>query len=237
MKAIIMAAGKGTRISPQIGCIPKSTLTAKNGNCIIQNTVHMLNKFGITPLICLGFKKNIIQEKLKNEHAEFCWNPFYSVTNNIASLWFACLKWGKVTPPEDVLILSADVIWGEGLLKKLIDEQGDFLVAAEKENVKKGDYFFHTTPQGIILEYGPDLPQEKQDYANVGAIKISGHVWETFSTRLNEFMEKEDYQKYYENVVLSFIGESAYTLKTVDISGESWYEIDCFEDYERYLKD
>ena len=63
MKAIILAAGKGSRISDAIGAIPKSTLEV-NGKPIIRNTVEKLLSRNIEVAICTGFRFNKIEELL-----------------------------------------------------------------------------------------------------------------------------------------------------------------------------
>ena len=89
MKAIILAAGKGSRISDKIGGVPKSTLKLKDGTPIIRREVINMLDRGITPILCVGYKKKLIVEALSGLDVKYYNNPFYSITNNIVSLWFA----------------------------------------------------------------------------------------------------------------------------------------------------
>lgn len=88
MKAILLAAGRGTRISRMVKEIPKSTLPVK-GVPLIQLTVDMLQRKGIETVVCIGYQQNMIQDALKDYKVSYYVNPFYDVTNSIASLWFA----------------------------------------------------------------------------------------------------------------------------------------------------
>lgn len=56
MKAIIMAAGKGTRISRMIDEVPKCTLPV-NGVPLIRHTVEMLSREGMEICVCVGYQR------------------------------------------------------------------------------------------------------------------------------------------------------------------------------------
>lgn len=88
MKAILMAAGKGSRISRHIGENPKCTLDI-GGIPLIRNTVEMLLANDIEVNMVVGYEKEIIYDVLDGLPVKYYYNPFYDVTNSIASLWFA----------------------------------------------------------------------------------------------------------------------------------------------------
>ena len=64
MKAILLAAGRGTRISRMVKEIPKSTLPI-NGRPLIQLTVELLQKYGIETVVCVGYQQQAIREALR----------------------------------------------------------------------------------------------------------------------------------------------------------------------------
>ena len=57
MRAILLAAGKGTRISRMIEPIPKCTLPIKDVP-LIRHTVNMLMDRGMDVTVCVGYKKD-----------------------------------------------------------------------------------------------------------------------------------------------------------------------------------
>lgn len=64
MKALILAAGLGTRLAPITNDIPKS-LVPVNGKPIILKQIDNLHKNGITDItIVSGYKANILEEKI-----------------------------------------------------------------------------------------------------------------------------------------------------------------------------
>ena len=154
MKVIILAAGKGKRISRMIKEVPKSTLPIA-GVPLIKITVDMLQKRGFDISICTGYKKEIIEDILKDKEIKYYYNQFYDVTNSIASLWFAR---EELDGKEDVIILNADVFFSESILDNLLQDEREVVMMVDRERTKTGDYFFQTTDSGCIKKYGKDLP-------------------------------------------------------------------------------
>lgn len=64
MKAIILAAGIGSRIAEEIGRRPKSTLQI-NDKSLIQWTTEILLKKGMDVSICTGYMHEMIYKELK----------------------------------------------------------------------------------------------------------------------------------------------------------------------------
>ena len=64
MKAILLGAGKGTRISRMVKAVPKCTLPI-DGKPLIKITVDMLEKQGIATTVCVGYCQNYIKQALK----------------------------------------------------------------------------------------------------------------------------------------------------------------------------
>ena len=82
-----MAAGKGTRISRMVEAVPKSTLPI-DGEPLIRHTVKLLQASGIECVVCVGYQREKIFKALDGLDVIYCVNPFYDVTNSIASLFF-----------------------------------------------------------------------------------------------------------------------------------------------------
>lgn len=232
MKAIIMAAGKGSRISDKIDAIPKSLLKI-NGKSILETTVDMLLKKGIEVVVCTGYCHKKIEAALSEKNVRYYYNPFYEVSNNIGSIWFAREEFSG---EEDVLILSADVYCDESVLDKLIRAEGSLVMATDTSRIQDGDYFFHLDATGQIMSYGPDIPVEERDCEYMGFSKVTANASIVFKDHLEQLIDEGKLQIYQELVFFSFIGDKDISLKTVDVKGSSWREIDFYEDYEKALK-
>ncbi len=229
MKAILLAAGRGTRISRMVKEIPKSTLPI-NGIPLIKLTVDMLQSRGIETVVCVGYQQNTIRDALKDYDVTYYFNPFYDVTNSIASLWFA-----RQELEGECLILNADVFFSGTILKMIIEDQHQAVMLVDKSRRKTGDYFFSTSDNGCIRKYGKDLPLQYRSCEYVGISKISSEFMPVFLNRLDQLIGASRHDMWWENTLYSFTNENEYQIYTKDVEGLFWSEIDCFDDYERIL--
>lgn len=228
MKAILLAAGRGTRISRMIEEVPKSTLPI-NGIPLIRYTVKMLQKANIDIVVCVGYNKKKIYSALEGLEVEYCYNPFYDVTNSIASIWFAREKLD-----DDLLIINADVFFSEEILNLVLDNKSDVVMAIDKSRIATGDYFFETTDNGCITKYGKELPIEHRSCEYVGVAKVEKTFLNSFISRMDKLIDGQQHNLWWENILYSFTKER--NINTIDVDGRFWAEIDYFDDYERILK-
>jgi len=229
MKAILLAAGRGTRISRMVKEIPKSTLPVK-GVPLIQLTVDMLQRKGIETVVCIGYQQNMIQDALKDYKVSYYVNPFYDVTNSIASLWFA-----REELEGDCLVINADVFFSDVILKMIVEDPHQAVMLVDKSRRKTGDYFFSTTDNGCIRKYGKELPLQYRSCEYVGVSKISRMFMPHFTKRLNELINASKHNLWWEDTLYSFTKEDEHQIYTRDVEGLFWSEIDYFDDYERIL--
>ena len=89
-KAIIMAAGKGSRLRPITDTIPKP-LVDVNGMRMIDTVIQALHQQGIYEIyVVVGYLKESFQT-LKKDYPgiKLIENPYYDTCNNISSLYVA----------------------------------------------------------------------------------------------------------------------------------------------------
>ena len=89
MKALIMSAGIGSRISRYLNNQPKCCVKIDDIE-LIRYTFELLNKKGIKDIaIVTGYNDTYILDALKDFKFKHYRNNFYDITNSIASTWFA----------------------------------------------------------------------------------------------------------------------------------------------------
>lgn len=231
MKVIMLAAGKGTRISRMVKAVPKSTLPI-DGVPLIRITAEMLQKRGMDVSVCVGYQHDQIREALKGMDITYYYNPFYDVTNSIGSLWLAQ---DALKEDDDVLILNADVFFTEEILNMLLEDEREVVMMVDKTRTKTGDYFFATTDSGCIRAYGKELPLQQRKCEYVGMAKVTRSFVPLFKQRLNELVGQQKHNLWWENVIYSFTDNQEREIYTKDVEGHFWSEIDYFDDYERIL--
>lgn len=115
MKAIILAAWKGTRLRPLTNTIPKPIIKIF-WKSIIEHNLESIYKYILEITIVVKYKKELIEKKLWNNYK---WVPItYHYQNDEKWTW-AAIRW--IDTWLDVLILNWDSIFDKKDLKKIID--------------------------------------------------------------------------------------------------------------------
>ena len=117
MKAVILAAGQGTRIRSVHGEHPKCLIEVDN-TTILDHQLDALSMVGINDVaIVVGYEKEQIiahvnARTLLSPRIRFIENPAFAITNNIYSLGLA-LDWLR---GDSFIVLNADVIFNPEIL-------------------------------------------------------------------------------------------------------------------------
>jgi choline kinase len=223
-----MAAGRGTRISRAVDDECKCTLDI-GGISLIRHTVQMLIEAGIEVHLIVGFNKYRIMESLQGLPVTYHENVFYSITNSLASLWFA-----KDELKGSMVILgNADVFWESNLLSILMDDPRDCVMLCDSSRVEQGDYLFRVVDDAIV-SYGKGMDCRQANCEYVGLAVIRNEMVSKCRDRLIQMVEWQRLGDWWEQVLYSMTSERPIWAK--DIVGCFWAEIDYLEDYNRILK-
>lgn len=225
MKAILMAAGYGGRIS-QFTNEPKSLLKI-NDKSIIRHTVEMLLNNNIKVVVITGFKHKLIENELNDLNVKIYYNPFYRVTNSIGSLWFAR---EELTTDEDIIFGNADVYWEEDILEILLKNNKDTVMLGDKTRRLDGDYFFGCK-NDKIEKYGKELLPEERTCEYVGLANVKNSFLKTFKEQMEKLVDSGEYNLWWENVLYTI--SDKFPIYVQDVNGKFWSEVDYIEDYER----
>jgi L-glutamine-phosphate cytidylyltransferase len=122
MKAIILAAGQGTRIRSVHGEHPKCLIEVDNST-ILDHQLEALSMAGIDDVaIVVGYEKEQIVAHAGSRtpnaapKIHFIENPAFAITNNIYSLWLG-LDWLQ---GDSFIVLNADVIFDPEILQSAV---------------------------------------------------------------------------------------------------------------------
>jgi len=219
-RAIIMAAGKGTRMRPVTLHTPKP-LVKVNGKRMIDSVIEALHKNGISEIyIVVGYLKDQFEILPKEyENVKLIENPFYDTCNNISSLYVAR------DYIENAIILDGDqIIYNEKILAPEFDRSGYNAVWTDDET---GEWLM-TVENGIVTSCS-------RTGGKGGWQLYSVSRWnEADGKRLKhhlelEFNEKHNRQIYWDDVAM-FCHADEYELGIRPMNADDVIEVDNLEE-------
>lgn len=218
MRAIILAAGKGTRLRPLTNEIPKPLVKVLD-KPIIETQIEYLLNAGIKDIIVVsgykGEKLVYLKEKFK---VKLIYNPHYEEFNNIYSMYLA-RKYLK-----DCYVLDGDVHINKNIFNKYINNStyfGVFKSCFKNEWVINSDENFKVN--SISIE------STKNKYILSGISYWNNKEGEFIGKELEKYIEEGNKMSlYWDDVVKNNIQCINVCLKP--LSEDTCYEIDTVQE-------
>ncbi len=246
MKAIILAAGRGTRLGKYTENIPKGLLKL-SGKTILEMQIECYRNAGITDIsIVKGYRGELINFR----GVKYYWNRDFDTTNMIVSL----MKAGKEFT-DDVIISYADIVFEPDLLEQIIESKNGIAVLVDNSWEKYWRMRYGTinydleslriNDEGSILEIGRTvISKEEMNARYIGILKfsrerlkdVSDIVMEasTFYSTTPWKLSGRPYPKAYMTDLLQAIIDKGIEVKAENVSN-GWLEFDSVKDYENAL--
>lgn len=247
MKAVILAAGQGTRLKKYTESLPKGMLMFM-GKTILERQIELYRKCGIDRIIVV---RGFAADKIGYEGITYYENEDYENSNMVESLMAA-----KEEFDDDIIVSYSDILFEERLLKGMMASAGDFTVAVDDNwkaywEKRYGKVDFDTESlsigeDGSITELGREAPEtEDIDARYIGLLKFSkeglSYVKELLEEAYEQYQDKpwqqsgKTVRKAYMTDLLNAVIESGKQVKAERFAG-GWIEFDTNEDYEKAVK-
>lgn len=225
MKALILAAGLGTRLAPITDDVPKS-LVPVNGTPILIKQMDNLQKNDITDITVIsGYKADILEKTVHKTYPQvrIIESMDYAATNNMYSAYLA----RDVIGGDDFLMMNADVFYDPSVITALLAfDWGNAIVTdigtylEESMKVVERD--------GRIVRISKQITQDEALGASIDVYKFSADAGMTFFDRCRKYIEDENQRKLWSEVALNDI-LSDVVFKACPLDGR-WLEIDNHDD-------
>lgn len=232
MKGIILAAGKGSRISDKTDGLPKSFLKIGDKS-IIEHQIESLRFAGIKDIVIVtGYLWPKFVEKFGSDpNITLLKNPFYFRCNVIGSLWFA-----REYFKEGFIFTHADTYFDREILTDLLKHKEKIVFAIEKKSVSVPEEMKVKIVGGVITEINKEMKCEDAFGEFIGVAKFESESTATIKKAVEnrvEVMQKLD--DYFEAAVQDIINQGS-KVYACEIGSKFSIEIDFPEDYDRALK-
>lgn len=224
MKYIFMVAGKGTRLQPLTLSHPKSMYKLDEHTTLLQRMVALIKKYDEEAdiIIVTGHMHRAIEEQVQG--VKFVYNPFYEVTNSIASLWFA----RDELDADNVVLIDGDIVMSDDLVREVMCKKVDKPCVFVDSSIKTdGDYNVEVSGNQVLV-MSKDLESYYGEYAGITKLDRASAL--LMREEMNSMIEDGFYDQWYENALVQLIFKKDFKLYYIDISSYEWTEVDSVND-------
>ena len=234
MKAVFLAAGKGSRLGSITEETPKSLLTICEGKeTLLSFNLNNLYDIGIRDFVIItGFMYWKLEEYVtkwkqeKDVNVVFVHNPFWNHCNVLGS-FYCSLDYIN----DDFLYLHADTIVDKQVWNRLIDMKNDYVLAIDLKKCGEEEMKVITCNDEVSdVSKAIDLSITSGEF--VGVAKFSKHTLPFFKETAISLFYEQGLFHYMEEVLRTGISKRKIKVNWVDVSDLKTIEIDFIEDWE-----
>lgn len=238
MRAIILAAGRGSRLQQTADRqLPKCLLTF-GGRSLLERHLRLLEAAGVREIVlALGFRHEIIESELvrlrPRSQVEIVLNPRYE----LGSMLTVHSAAEPLTRGGDVLLMDADVLYHERIMAALTDGRGpvnrlliDREFEAGEEPVKV------CVAAGVPVEFRKKLePGLQYDTIgeSVGFFRFDERASRRLAAIVADHVAGSRAHLPHEEAVRDLLLERSQLFEVSDVTGVPWIEIDFPADVAR----
>lgn len=229
MRGIILAAGRGSRLSGTAGDKPKC-LVRIDGMTLIERQVRILRQTGIDDVaVVIGCQADRVRSEC-GRGLTYVENPRFAETNSLYSLWMA-----RALLCEGAVVLNCDVLFHPDLLRDLVTSRHDAALLVAYRGASDppfGDEEMKVKVRaGRVIDMAKTLEASEADAENVGIVKFGPASAPALAAILDRVVGEGRLREWAPRAFLEFARE--HPLFAIGTRGYPWIEIDFPEDYER----
>jgi choline kinase len=231
VKAVIVAAGQSSRMGEIAGKKPKCLLEV-GGRTILQRALATLGAAGVEEaLLVVGYEKEQIAAALTGEQALRCrlqLNPFYAMTNNMASLWFA----RPYVAGESFLYLHGDLLFHPAILARLLETSDSSALTVAPGQFDAEAMKVELGPGGYLAASSKAVAAEKCAGEWIGLARFVGGDSSPLFDSIEELLLQGRCQDY-DTAAFSCLARRGTKIAIVGTEGLPYVEVDTSEDLAR----
>ena len=233
MQAIIMAAGRGSRMEHLTDDKPKAFLEVK-GIKLIEYNVALLRSFQVKRIIIVtGYKSEYFEELYeKDKDIILVYNPFYEFMNVVGSFF---MGQEYLDLEEDVIYMHADTLCAPEIMERMIQTRGGMVLPVEFKQCDEEAMKVRVVHDRVV-EITKSIPLDQADGEFIGIAKIDRRIIPELKTSVKKVLKEKKFNYYFEGAVQDMIDSGWDDVIVIPTDGLFWGEIDFWEDYSRICR-
>jgi len=225
MKALILAAGRGTRIRSVHGERPKC-LVSCDGETILDHQINGLFAAGIREIgIVIGYESEQILSHICARYGrdldrfQFILNPEFATTNNIYSLWVA-RTWLR---GESFVCLNADVLCDPEILRPVLAAKAPIAMIVDPD--WRDETMKVVIRDGRVVGMSKQISEREFSGTYIGITAFSADVESRFFRKMERWIAAGKVNEFF-NVAVQDLADEGVLVSAISTVGLPWAEID-----------
>jgi choline kinase len=230
MRAILLAAGRGSRLRPFTDDRPKCMVEVL-GRRLLDSTLGALDQAGVTEAsIVVGYLAERVRAtygaRFGNVRLSYVENPVFESTNTLYGLWMA-----RHQMDDDILLLEADRLYEPEVIAEIVSSPFEDVALVDALRPHMDGTVVFTDggfARSMVLR-----KDQRADFDAEGAMKtvsvykLSAEFLEhSFIPAMSHFMRAERSDEPYEAVLAQLIAEGRLKLHAHPMGERPWADID-----------
>lgn len=224
MKAVILAAGRGSRLGVLGEIYPKCMLPLGKG-LIIDNQCDALRRAGVHDItVVAGYKADELKAYLDGD-VRVLVNENYLTTNSMYSLLLA----EPYVKDDDFIVLNGDVLYSEVLIARLVQHPAPTACLVDETRPHDPCEYNVVEKDGRVCEYSKSVKQEDACGQCGQLYKIGEEHSQLYWDRMR-VLEEEGKTNTFPSAAFDVLMSNR-LLTPVFTNGGLWIEVDTIDDY------
>ena len=230
MQIVILAAGRGERLRPLTNYTPKSLLQVANGLTLLESqllSIQQVPEISET-LLVVGYLAEQIEAKVQcyvrdGMSIRTIYNPFYDVSNNLFSLWFAMPYCG-----DEFVVVNGDDVFNPVVLSGLVASQSEreIVMVIDRKNKHDHEDMKVYTEGERAFEVSKKMSLDRANAESIGMIMFRGRGSHKLKAVLDQIVRQDRGKQVFWLAAVQQIIDEGLPVYIHECSPEDWAEID-----------
>ena len=233
MKALILAAGRGTRIHSVHRDCPKC-LIPFNNSTILDHQIQSLFSAGVSNIgIVVGYEKDQIVQHVFTRYRDrrrqfsFIENSVFAKTNNIYSFWLA-RTWLNGEPKEELsgesfICLNADVVFDPSVLWPAMKSVAPITMIVDPE--WRDETMKVIISDDRVIRMNKQIPQSEYSGTYIGITSFAASIHERLFAKVDNLIRTGGENEFF-NVAVQELADEGVHVGFTSTGNLPWAEID-----------
>lgn len=230
MKAVILAAGRGSRLLPKTEDRPKCLIEIA-GKPFLRRQLDIVAQTGIRDIgVVTGYRPDMVDEVIRDARSDGLnitniFNPFYEVSDNLASVWMS-----KAFFDDDFILMNGDTLFEPAVPETLLAApRAAVTVTIDQKDAYDSDDMKVQLEENRVLAIGKTLRPGRVDGESIGLLRFQDAGPRIFWRAVDDLLHRPDGLKSWFLRAVDDLAKGG-LVTACSIKGKRWAEMDTLDD-------